>query len=63
MKAIYKGKQNYSKDDIAILKLNDTVKLSEYVMPACIDWSTQLQLHKTPSIAGLVSRYVSYSRF
>lgn len=43
--------------DIAMLELNDTVRISRYIMPACIDWSNKLKLLEKPYVSGLVSLF------
>lgn len=43
--------------DIAMLVLNDTVKISSYIMPACIDWSNKLKMLDKPYASGLVRAF------
>ncbi|CAH1398588.1 unnamed protein product [Nezara viridula] len=48
----YKGQILHYKDDIAILELNATIKLSDYIMPVCMDWGGKLDLYKNPLVLG-----------
>lgn len=41
-------------EDIAVLELNATIKLSDYIMPVCLDWGGKLELYRNPLIFGTV---------
>ncbi|XP_024218102.1 transmembrane protease serine 9 isoform X1 [Halyomorpha halys] len=52
IKATYKGVKGRYEDDIAILELNATISLSDYIMPACMDWEGKIDFFRNPHISG-----------
>ncbi|CAH1401236.1 unnamed protein product [Nezara viridula] len=52
---IYATDRTKNEADIAMLVLNDTIKTSSYIMPACIDWSNKQKLLDKPYVAGLIA--------
>ncbi|XP_014285957.1 transmembrane protease serine 9 [Halyomorpha halys] len=54
IKDTFRGVMLLLKDDIAILELNGTITLSDYIMPVCMDWRGKLDSFKNPLILGTV---------
>lgn len=51
--SLYEGKKSSYAQDIALIDLDFSVRITNFIMPACVDWELKFKL--TPGMFGTVS--------